>query len=47
MRKAKVERITNETNINLEFNLDGNGNGQIDTGIGFLDHMLNLMVFHG
>lgn len=47
MRKAKIERKTNETNINLEFNLDGNGKGQIDTGIGFLDHMLNLMVFHG
>lgn len=47
MRKAKIERKTNETNINLEFNIDGEGKGNIDTGIGFLDHMLNLMIFHG
>lgn len=47
MRKAKVDRKTNETDISLEFNIDGGGKSQIDTGIGFLDHMLNLMVFHG
>lgn len=47
MRKAKIKRKTNETDINLEFNIDGEGKGEIDTGIGFLDHMLNLMIFHG
>lgn len=47
MRKSKVERITSETNISLEFNIDGEGKASIDTGIGFLDHMLNLMIFHG
>ena len=46
-RVAKVERITNETKIKLELNLDGSGKTEIKTGIGFLDHMLNLWAFHG
>ena len=46
-RVAKIERITNETKINLELNLDGSGKTEIKTGIGFLDHMLNLWAFHG
>lgn len=46
MRTAKIERKTNETDIIVEINLDGTGENQIDTGIGFLDHMLNLMAFH-
>lgn len=47
MRIAKVERKTNETDISAEINLDGTGENKIDTGIGFLDHMLHLMAFHG
>ena len=46
-RVAKIERITNETKIKLELNLDGSGKTEIKTGIGFLDHMLNLLAFHG
>ncbi len=46
-RKAKVERKTNETDIKLEFSLDGTGETKIDTGIGFLDHMLNSFARHG
>ena len=47
MRKARINRKTNETDINLELNIDGSGHNDISTGIGFLDHMLNLMFFHG
>lgn len=47
MRAAKVSRDTLETKINLELNLDGTGKSEIDTGIGFLDHMLTLFAFHG
>lgn len=47
MRKGKVDRKTSETEIALELDIDGNGDTDIDTGIGFLDHMLNLMFFHG
>ena len=46
-RIAKIDRITNETKIKLELNLDGSGKTEIKTGIGFLDHMLNLWAFHG
>lgn len=47
MRIGKLERKTNETNIKLEINLDGSGKNEIITGVGFFDHMLNLMAFHG
>lgn len=47
MRTARLERKTNETDISVEINLDGTGENNIDTGIGFLDHMLHLMAFHG
>lgn len=47
MRKSSVKRKTNETDIFVELNLDGNGIAEIDTGIGFLNHMLNLFAFHG
>lgn len=46
-RKATIQRKTKETDIHLELDLDGNGQSQIDTGIGFLDHMLTLFAKHG
>ena len=46
MRKAKIARKTKETQIKLELNLDGSGKGEIDTGIGFFDHMLELLKKH-
>ena len=39
MREAKLERNTNETQISLEINLDGTWKAEINTGIGFFDHM--------
>ena len=45
-RVAIIERITKETKIKLELNLDGSGKSEINTGIGFLDHMLTLWTFH-
>ena len=46
MRSAIVERNTKETKIKLSLNLDGSGEGTIDTGIGFFDHMLELLKKH-
>jgi len=46
-RKSEIIRKTNETEIKTVFNADGNGNGNIQTGIGFFDHMLNLFAKHG
>ncbi len=46
-RVAKIERKTKETAIKLELNLDGTGKTNIKSGIGFLDHMLDLLAFHG
>jgi imidazoleglycerol-phosphate dehydratase len=46
-RSATVERKTKETDIRIELDLDRSGMSQIDTGIPFMDHMLNLMVAHG
>lgn len=45
-RCSKKERTTKETSIKLEINLDGNGISEINTGIGFFDHMLTLFAFH-
>lgn len=47
MRIAKIERKTKETDIVLELNLDGTGNAEVSTGIGFFDHMLNSFARHG
>ena len=47
MRTAKIERKTNETDITIELNLDGSGQHDIATGIGFLDHMLTHVAVHG
>ena len=46
-RIAKLTRKTNETDITMELNLDGSGKYEIDTGIGFLDHMLTGFAKHG
>jgi imidazoleglycerol-phosphate dehydratase len=45
-RTAKVERKTKETNIEIEINLDGLGKYEIDSGVGFLDHMLTHLSKH-
>jgi imidazoleglycerol-phosphate dehydratase len=46
-RIASIHRKTNETEIRLEINLDGTGQSSIKTGVGFLDHMLDLFTRHG
>ena len=46
-RTAHVERMTKETKIVLTLNLDGSGKAEVDTGIGFFDHMLNSFARHG
>lgn len=46
MRKAEIKRDTKETGIFLSLDLDGSGEGEIDTGIGFLNHMLELFKKH-
>ena len=46
-RIGEVERYTSETSIEISINLDGSGNTQIDTGIGFFDHMLDGFARHG
>lgn len=47
MRSAVIDRRTAETDIHCELNLDGNGSANISTGIGFFDHMMTLLAFHG
>jgi len=47
MRTGKISRSTAETNITLSLNLDGAGKSAINTGVGFLDHMLELFARHG
>ena len=47
MRIAKIQRKTAETDIVLAMNLDGTGNSEINSGCGFLDHMLTLFAAHG
>ncbi|MFM8287801.1 MAG: imidazoleglycerol-phosphate dehydratase HisB [Planctomycetaceae bacterium] len=46
-RVAKIERRTAETEVALELNLDGSGQANVATGVGFLDHMLTLLARHG
>ena len=47
MRSAQIERKTAETDVRLTLLLDGPGRAQVDTGVGFLDHMLTLFAAHG
>ena len=47
LRKANVKRNTRETNIDLEFNIDGQGKWEINTGIKMFDHLLSLIARHG
>lgn len=47
MRTAQIERNTAETNITLSLCIEGRGSSEIDTGCGFLDHMLTLFAKHG
>ena len=47
MRYAEIKRKTNETDIALSLNLDGTGASEINSGCGFLDHMLTLFARHG
>ena len=47
MREGVINRKTNETDIRLKLELDGSGKSCIDTGCGFLDHMLTLFARHG
>jgi imidazoleglycerol-phosphate dehydratase len=46
-RTAEIDRKTAETDVHLTLALDGNGAGERDTGVGFLDHMLDLLARHG
>lgn len=47
MREAEIKRKTGETDIRLILNIDGKGKSDISTGVGFLDHMLDLFTRHG
>ena len=47
MRTSEISRKTAETDIKLSLNLDGEGKSKIDSGCGFLDHMLTLLAAHG
>ena len=46
-RTAEVDRKTAETHVQLSLTLDGDGSGERETGVGFLDHMLDLLARHG
>ena len=46
MRTSDISRVTGETDIRLSLDLDGSGTSEIDTGVGFLDHMLTLFARH-
>lgn len=45
-RSAAIHRTTSETDIDVSLNVDGQGNYEVDTGIGFLDHMVSALAKH-
>lgn len=47
LRQTEIKRKTNETDISISLNIDGNGLAEIDTGVPFLDHMLHQLSSHG
>jgi len=47
VRAGRIERRTKETDITVDINVDGKGSTEINTGVGFLDHMLTLFAVHG
>ena len=47
MRTADITRDTQETKISLKLNIEGTGKAEIETGVAFLDHMLQLFARHG
>jgi imidazoleglycerol-phosphate dehydratase len=47
MRQAEISRDTLETKIRVRIDLDGSGKSQLNTGIGFFDHMLDQIARHG
>ncbi|HCJ15194.1 imidazoleglycerol-phosphate dehydratase HisB [Sharpea azabuensis] len=47
MREAHIARDTKETKVKVDLNLDGSGQVDVSTGVGFMDHMLELLAFHG
>ncbi|MBO5883948.1 MAG: imidazoleglycerol-phosphate dehydratase HisB [Clostridia bacterium] len=47
MRTSEIKRKTAETDIEIKLNIDGKGNAEINTGCGFMDHMLTLFASHG
>ncbi|MCQ5364484.1 imidazoleglycerol-phosphate dehydratase HisB [Anoxybacillus salavatliensis] len=47
MRTATIKRVTNETQIELSFTIDGEGKAELETGVPFLTHMLDLFTKHG
>ena len=47
MRDSTVHRRTKETDVTVTLELDGTGEADIDTGVGFLNHMLTLFAVHG
>lgn len=46
-RTGRIDRVTNETKVLVEIDLDGTGKGDLSTGVGFYDHMLNQLAKHG
>lgn len=47
MRRSEIERVTRETTVRLTLDLEGSGRHDVLTDCGFLDHMLELLAYHG
>lgn len=46
-RKAHIDRKTSETSVSVSLHIDGSGNAKVETGVPFMDHMLDLFIRHG